>query len=63
MKKVKCPKCQSTNCYAYNNAALDHSKEWLKEAGIQNDGEIYIMFKCDDCNFIFNESFHIVSKD
>ena len=63
MKKVKCPNCKSTNCYAHDNYPLDHSKEWLKEVGIQNDGEIYINFICDDCDSRFDESFHIVSKD
>jgi hypothetical protein len=60
--KIECPKCGRTNCTTIDNEPLSHDKEWLTKNGMQFDNQLYVFFRCNDCDNRFRGTLEIITQ-
>lgn len=60
---VICPKCSSKDVRSYDNQPLFHpSRRDVKAGSMRYDNEVYIDFKCDDCEDTFTKIFNLTPQ-
>jgi hypothetical protein len=58
---ICCPKCESNKVFSTDNQPLYHPRKYDEESG-NYDSEVYVEFKCSECNHEFDEVFDMTPR-
>lgn len=60
---VTCTNCSSPNIRSIDNQPLFHpSKKDVKNGTMRYENEVYVEFKCDDCDDTFTKIFNLTPQ-